>query len=574
MGDRGIFGAAALIAGAMALRDARPSAARREFVLMPGGQDFETMAIAPDERRIAISIEEPGGVTALYVRHIGSIALERFAGTEAAVDPFWSPDGRHIGFFSRGKLKQMSVEGGAPQTLADADRFGGAWSADGTILFSTAFGRPLVRIPATGGTPEPVTTLDPSRQEVSHYWPTFLPDGDHFVFYVRTQDPEKSAIWVGSISSRERKLVTLADAGPLYVEPGYLLFAREGALLAQRFDPASRTLSGSPLTLARKVASDPASNTLWAAAGRSLLVYEVYGPRNRQLTWMDREGRVLGTLGKPAEYWSFEFSPDEKRMAVTLADPERGAGDVWLLDTARGTRNRLTSGATDEFNARFSPDGYVYYTSDREGFYNLYRRPASGAGTEETVLKNGFDKWLDDLSHDGEELLYSSFDLKTGYDLWTLPTRPNGQPRVFSQTPIHEGAGRLSPDGRWVAFVSRESGREEVFLAPRASPARRQQVSVDGGNDPRWSRDGTEVFFVAPNRTLMASTVRSIGDSAEPGPPKVLFRSEGFRWGWGNRNLSSYEVAADGRFLVSVPAEEPGARPIVAVLDWTAGLPR
>ncbi|MFN2385494.1 MAG: hypothetical protein ABR576_04305 [Thermoanaerobaculia bacterium] len=259
--------------------------------------------------------------------------------------------------------------------------------------------------------------------------------------------------------------------------------------------------------------------------------------------------------------------------AVAISDSELRTADLWLLDPVRATRTRLTSHRTDEFSPRWAPDGFIYYTADHEGFYNLYRKPFSGAGAEETVLKSDVDKWLDDVSRDGRELLYTAWELKTGFDVWVYPVK-TGKPKPLIQTRFLEGSARFSPDGRWIAYVSRESGREEVFVCPRGAPVARHQVSVNGGTGPRWSVDGREIYFISPDRTLMEAAVRSLGDSVEVGQPRPLFEHEALRWTWGNRNQTSYEVASGKRFVLAVSAEEPGARPVIAVLDWTAGLPK
>jgi Tol biopolymer transport system component len=566
--------AAALLFGALYLRRTPAPGERRAFVLMPESRsELQALAISPDDRNLVLGFENLSGGTALFLRRIGSIETKELPGTEDAADPFWSPDGRQIGFFSRGKLKRISLEGGAVQTLADADRHGASWSRSGTIVYCQAFGSALLKVPAAGGSAEPATVLDESRQEVMHAWPKFLPDGKRFVFYARSADPAKSAIFLASLDSKERTLLTPAEAGPLYADPGYLLYAREGALLAQRFDPSSRALSGEPIPLARNVAVGSSNSELGAAVGSNLLVYQVAGPRNRQLTWLDASGRSLSKIGQPVEYWSAALSPDEKLAAVAIADPELKSADLWLLDPVRATRTRLTSHRTDEFNPRWSPDGHVYYTSDHEGFYNLYRKPANGAGAEETVLKSDVDKWLDDVSRDGREILFSAYELKTGYDVWIYPLN-TGKPTPLIQTLFLEGSARFSPDGRWITYVTRESGREEIFLCPRAAPAKRIQVSVNGGTEPRWSKDGREIYYISPERTLMAASIVLGGETPKVSDPRPLFGNEALRWNWGNRNQASYEVASDGRFLVAVSAEDPGARPVVAVLDWTAGLPK
>jgi Tol biopolymer transport system component len=566
--------AALLALGWLALRRPSVAPARRVFPLLPSSAEVGSVAVSPDGRKVALTTSEFSSVGGIWIRSIDSLETTRLTGTEGAADPFWSPDGRDIGFFSGGKLRRMSVEGGAQQTLADAERYGGAWNRQGTILYAPTFGRALMRVSATGGAPEPVTTLDASRGEVLHAWPVFLPDQKHFVFFARAIDPAKSAIWVGELGSKERSLVTPADGGPIFVAPGYLLFAREGALLAQRFDASSRTLSGEPIPQARRVALDPSNNDLNVSASSQLLVYQSGDPRNRQLTWFDRTGKPLGKIGAPAEYWTYSLSPDERQIVASIADPDRRTGNLWIIDVARGTRTRLTSRPTDEFNPRWSNDGYIYYTSDPDGFYDLFRTPAAGSGAEEKVFQSGMDKWVNDLSRDGRALLFTDFDLKTNYNVWMVPVGAAGEPAALFQANFPETDGVFSPDGQWIVYVSRESGREEVFIAPRAAPARRQQVSVDGGGQPRWSRDGREIYFISPARNLMAAPIRWNESNAEVLEPKPLFFSKDFLLGWDLRTRTTYEVASDGRFLFAVPVDEPDARSVVAVVDWAAPLTR
>jgi Tol biopolymer transport system component len=305
-------------------------------------------------------------------------------------------------------------------------------------------------------------------------------------------------------------------------------------------------------------------------------VYQVASPRNAQLMWLDRTGRPVGTIGGVAEYWNFALSPDEKQVVAAIAESPRWTGNLWMVDVARGTRTRLTSRPTDEFNPRWSQDGWIYYTSDPAGFYDLFRIPASGSGGEEKVYQSGLDKWMSDVSRDGKSILYTASALETGYDVWMKPlgSGSRAEPQALFQANYPETDGQFSPDGQRIAYVSRESGREEVFLAPRSAPGRRQQVSVDGGAQPRWSKDGKEIFFLSRSRNLMAAAVRLTGAAAEVSEPKPLFGNKDFQLSWDPRVRTSFDVTADGRFLFAVPVEEPDARPIVAVVDWTAGLPR
>jgi serine/threonine protein kinase len=569
-----VAAAAALAIAALALRRPSETAARRVFALLTSGADVGSVAVSPDGRKVALTSAEFSSEAGITIRSIDNLETARVPGTEGAADPFWSPDGRSLGFFQNQKLKRISVDGGAVQTLGDAERYGGTWSRKGTILYAPIFGRGLMRVSAAGGAAAPATELDASRKEMLHCWPQFLPDDEHFVFFARAIDPSKGAIWIGSLGSKERKQLTSADGGPVFIAPDWLLFTREGVLLAQKFDGKKHELTGEPVPVARKVVVDPSNNDVTASGNADLLVYQVATPRNRQLTWLDRTGRPVGTIGGVGEYWNFALSPDEKQVAVSIAEPVKWTGNLWLVDVARGTRTRMTSRPTDEFNPRWSQDGWVYYTSDPDGYYDLFRTSPGGAGGEEKVLQNGLDKWMSDVSQDSRSILYTASALETGYDVWMMPVGPGSkaEPEALFQANFPETDGQFSPDGQWIAYVSRESGREEVLLAPRSAPRRRQQVSTDGGAQPRWSKDGKEIFFLSRSRNMMAASVRVNGQTAEVSEPKMLFGSRNFQLSWDPRVRTTYEVTADGRFLFAVPIEEPDARPVVAVVDWTAGL--
>jgi Tol biopolymer transport system component len=290
------------------------------------------------------------------------------------------------------------------------------------------------------------------------------------------------------------------------------------------------------------------------------------------LTWLDRSGKALANVGPPAEYWTFALSPDETQIVASIADPERRTGDLWIVDASRGTRTRLTSRPTDEFMPRWSSNGLIYYTADPEGYYDVYRTPASGTGSEERVFQTQRDKWVTDISRDHGSMLLQVYELRTVYDLWIVPLQSNAKPDVLFAAAFPETEGQFSPDGRWIAYASRESGRDEILVSPRSSPSRRLQISVGGGTQPRWSRDGREIFYLTPDRKLMAASVRLHETTAEVLDTKPLFANRDFRLGWDPRVRTTYEVSADGRFLFPLPLEEADARPIVAVVDWAAGL--
>ena len=567
--ERLIWAAVGLVAGlagglglALAMRRSPPSAPVRFHVGTPRNEDLRYLAVSPDGRQLAFVSEASRGHGSISLRALDSAETRTLEGTKGARGIFWSPDSRSIAFFAEGKLKRLPAAGGAPQTICDGTGTGGgAWAPDGTIVFSPDFGEVLYRVPASGGTPARVTKLDPSRQEVFHAWPRFLPDGKRFLYVARSVTRDKTAIRVGSLDSTESPVVVQAESVALYVPPGQLLFGREGALLAQKFDVKSAKVEGEAAPLVPRMRIDIADNNalLAASSDGSVVAYVAGDPPQEQLTWLDREGKALGTVGPPAHYGELSISPDGKQVAAAIGDRDKGTTDVWVVDLARGTKTRLTSDPTDDLNPLWSPDGErVLFTSDREGFYNLYAVAASGAGPTETVLKSGLDKWSMDWSADGSTVLYQEFDPKTKYDIWTLPLR--GKPVEFVRTPYSEMAARLSRDGRWIAYGSDETGRPEVFVQSFPPSGFKRQVSTAAGMVPRFNASGSELFYIAADHKLMAVDLRAVGSKLETGDPKPLFEHRG----------EAFEVAPDGRILAVVPVDAEPA-PITVVLNWGLG---
>jgi Tol biopolymer transport system component len=513
---------------------------------------------------VAFVSETGRGTGSISLRALDSAETRTLDGTKGARGIFWSPDGRTIAFFADGKLKRLAAAGGAPQTIGDGNGTGGgAWAPDGTIVFSPEFGESLYRIPASGGTPALVTKLDPGRQEVFHAWPRFLPDGRRFLYVARSVTRDKTAIRVGSLDSTDSPVVVRADSSGVYVPPGQLLFGREGALLAQKFDAKSCKVEGEAVPLVPRMRIDFADNNalLSSSSDGSVVAYVAGDPPQEQLTWLDREGKALGTVGSPDNYGELSVSPDGKRAVTAIGDRDKGTTDVWVVDLARGTKTRLTSDPTDDFSALWSPDGErVLFTSDREGFYNLYAVAASGAGATETVLKTRLDKWSTDWSADGATVLYNQFEPKTKFDIWMLPLSAGGKPVEFLRTPYSEGGARLSRDGRWIAYGSDETGRAEAFVQSFPPSGFKRQVSTAGGTLPRFNASGTELFYVSADRKLMAVPLRTLGSELETGDPKPLFELR----------REAFEVAADGRFLAVVPVEAESA-PVTVVLNWGLG---
>ncbi len=539
---------------------------------LPGETASAQPALSPDGRLLAFVAISPGDRKLLWVRPLDSVEAQSLAGSEDASYPFWSPDSRFIGFFGHGKLKRLDLSGGPPQTLCDASAGrGAAWSPNGTIVFTPTQSEGLYRIPAAGGEVTPVTTLDSSRAENSHRWPSFLPDGRRFLFWTRSRSPS-SGIRVGSLDSRQSSSVVSATGMGVFVPPGQLLFERDGTLLAQDFDPRSAKVRGEPVRVAESVGHGaPPGYAPFSVSDKGLLAYVPGVISQRELVWLDRSGKVLGTIGGPGGYIGPSLSPDEKRVAVGVRDPQSGNLDVWLTDLARNLSSRFTFSPATSSRPIWSPDGSrIAFVSSREGFGDIYEKSSSGAGQERVIFRSNQDKFLTDWSLDGRFLVFHTPGPKTGWDVWVLPMTGDRKPMAFAQTEFSEVQGQLSPDERWMAYASDESGRMEVYVQPFPASGGKWQVSTGGGSQPRWRRDGKELFYVSADKRLMAVEVKADA-TFEAGVPKALF---------GTRflpaaapHLLSYAVAGDGqRFLVTRLVEEEPAIPITVVLNWTAGL--
>jgi len=358
----------------------------------------------------------------------------------------------------------------------------------------------------------------------------------------------------------------------VFVPPDQLLFERDGTLLAQAFDPRSAKVRGEPVRVAESVGHGaPPGYAPFSVSDRGLLAYVPGVISQKELVWLDRSGKVLGTIGGPGGYVSPSLSPDEKRVAVVVRDPQSGTPDIWLTDLARNLSSRFTFSPATGGRPIWSPDGSrIAFVSSREGFGDIYEKSSSGAGQERAVFRSNQDKFLTDWSLDGRFLVFHTPGPKTGWDVWVLPMTGDRKPMAFAQTEFSEVQGQLSPDGRWMAYASDESGRMEVYVQPFPASGGKWQVSAGGGSQPRWRRDGKELFYVSADKRLMAVELKADA-TFEAGVPKALF---------GTRflpaappHLLSYAVASDGqRFLVTRLVEEEPAIPITVVLNWTAGL--
>ena len=567
-----------LVAAVLALfasrRSGRGPAARevRFAIPIPAGATYSPVeisrgiTISPDGTRLVIEVSFKGR-RRLFLRPLNSEKAIELEGTAGAVAPFWSPDGRFIAFFAEGRLKKIPAVGGPPEDLCEASFTAvGTWNREGTILFGQIPPAPgIYRVSDKGGEAVRATPFDPSRWE-SHLWPHFLPDGRQFLYIAATFSAVRAfELRIASLDSKESRTVARLNSRGEYALPGYLLYVREDSLFAQPFDEKKARLHGEPRLLAESVKHffGPA-NAAFSVSQTGVLAYEAAPPPSR-LVWFDRKGRELETLGQPAVLNGFRISPDAGRVAVAIEDRRTGTSDVWAFDLARGISTRLHSGPVDEKSPVWSVDGSrVLYRSDRKGPPDIYEIALGVPGSERPVLEQEGVQVPEDISRDGRFLVYSN-DLQTGVsNIWLLPLFGDRKPVPWLQTRFAETSPRFSPDGRWIAYESDESGGPEVYLALTQGGGEKRRLSPAGGRRPRWRRDGKELYYVAPDGFVMVVPM-ALGAQLEAGAPVQLFRAE--------PEIEDYDVTPDGsRFLVSTPLEKVRESPIRVIVNWPATL--
>ncbi len=534
--------------------------AKGRFTGVSGGPP----AVSPDGKTVIFEAFGPDGKPGLWIRPLDSVTPQMLAGTEGGASPFWSPDSKSIGFFASGKLKKLDVAGGHTTTLADATIGGGSWSSSDVIVFAATYAGALQQIPTAGGTAHPATHVPASPQPQRSPW--FLPDGRHFL-YLYGSGQGRFAMHVGSLDAAEadRELGEFADSTFVGYSQGYLLYLRGSTLVARPFDAAHAVFTGDALPVAEQVLR-------FEASGNGVLVYQ-RGVNIQRLMWTDRAGKSLEVLEGAGDARQVELSPDGKTVAMTVRDAGSGNVDIWLFDTLRGVRTRLTfDPSTDAFPV-WTPDGRsVIFRSNRKGQFDLYRRLADGSGTDEPVYADGLAKAPTSISRDGRYLAYWLQDALKGNGLGFLPN-PLGAPG--KETPyLPERADfsadnpRFSPDGRWVAYQSDETGVYEVYVTSFPGPGGKKQISRAGGVAPRWSRDGKELLYAAGDGYLTAAQVQSKGNMLEVTKVEALFATQ-------LTNASSYDVSPDGRrFLLLTRPDEENSEPLTVVQNWTAGMKR
>jgi WD40 repeat protein len=520
--------------------------------------------LSPDGSAIAFSATGADGKAALWVRPMNLLEARMLPSTEGAIFPFWSPDGRSLGFFAGSKLKTIDLNGGSAQVICDASLGrGGAWGPGGVILFSPSPSDPLMRVSINGGTPVPITKID-TALHTSHRWPFFLPDGKHFLYLALHHDPSKSAnneLYYASLDGRENRPLFRSQANAVYAD-GFLLFARGNQLMAQPFDPASGKLSGEPQDLAKGIMNDASTWHMDASASSGgLLVFGSGASGDLQLVWMNNSGKEISTVAdKLEELQGAVVSPQGDRIALQI---DAGENDIWVLDLSRGVRTRLTFGPVANTSPVWSPDGkWIAYASPRTGRFNLYRKPSDGSGAEELLLTD--DQGIDpsDWSHDGKYLIYTRGG-PTG-QTWALPLQGERKPSMV----LSRGAfAKFSPDGRWLAYTSDESGAFEVYVVAFGGGQAKYQVSANAGQLPRWSRDGKELYFLDATFDIFAVPVRDAGGALQFGVPQTVVSN------W-SAPLAFYDVAPDGKKILLNRIAQQVSQSVTVVTSFTAGLKR
>jgi Tol biopolymer transport system component len=558
--------------GRIPARDPQPT---RFSVSLTKNDVIGIPALSPDGRRLAF-VATRDGVPQLWVRSLDALEAQPLAGTEGAGFPFWSPDSRSVGFFAGG-LKIIDELGREVRTLGRVSGgsgfYGAMWSPDGRIVVGT-LQRGLFAISAKGGSPVQLTGFDIAHGEGGQLFPTMLPDGEHFLYLSVPSD----IVWLASLHSQDRTRLISADSQVAYV-PGYLLFLRGQTLLAQPFDAQRLRVTGNAEAVAERVLTERFYGADFTASSTGVLAYRtgtLSAPT--QLTWTDRAGHVLGTAGSPGRYANLELSPDGTRAAMEVLDTGSYTKNIWVMELGRGVRTQLTFGARNEVFPIWSPDGrWIMFGTDREnGWLQLYQKRADGVGAEERVLTSAEAMVPQHWAPDGRSVVYlrrpSNLDVLALVGART--SRPF-DPARFEGTGRYEGYGQVSPDGRWLAYGSNESGRWEIYIQSFPTPGGgKWLISKDGGISPRWRRDGRELFYYAGDGQLVAVPISS-DTTLQVGPPVSLFKADllggpisAIPW------RSQYDVTADGqRLLLNVPIEDPTARaPITVITNWMATL--
>jgi Tol biopolymer transport system component len=568
--------------GSWASRTASTSAAapdvRRLSVTLPVTLHLSDapaeVSLSPGGKMIAFTAYETGASTAaIWIRPLNALTARKLPGTDGGTLPFWSPDGRDVGFVAGGQLKRIPADGtGTPAIICPAqDGRGATWNRDGVIVFAPTSAGPLMRVTATGGDPVAVTTLDASRQETAQRFPQFLPDGTHFLFVELPAINGQFQISVGSLGSSARTRLRTADGAAIYAAPGYLIFPLRGQLAAQRLDATTLALQGEPVLLGDylgNLGSYSGSRGVTASDSGMLAFLQVeFTPT--ELHWLDRTGRDVGRVQAPAgAYDGVRISPDGK-LAAASAQSAPGQHQMWILNLERGGAMQLGAGGGAIANPVFTRDSsHVLYANDRSGQLAFYMRALDGSGAEELIYSSpDMFKAPRAFSPDGKYLVYDQIDPNTHHDIWILPLDGSRTPGPYRQTPFDEANEAISPDGRWLAYTTDETGRDEVYVESFPTPGTRFAITTTGASGMVWRKDGRQVCVTSlDSRTIMLADVLP-GPDFKIGPLKTAFTA--------TANMTSGDLTPDfERTLVALTPDNPAPKALTIMLDWTGALRR
>ncbi|GJM44780.1 MAG: hypothetical protein DHS20C21_16220 [Gemmatimonadota bacterium] len=545
-----------------------PAPAVRFQIPVPEEIGFaRSLRISPDGRTLAIGARNQDS-DQIWLRHLNDLAPRVLAGTEGSDLPIWSPDARHIAFFSDRKLRKVSVAGGPAQTLCDAPSGdAGDWSSEGVILFDGSYAEAVSRVSAAGGIPVAAVPLDSVEASQTFGWPALLPD-ERFFLFIEISSDVFQLFW-GDLKTGEKQRIGPVGSRAIYAEPGYVLYVTEHTLVAHPFDAGKREFCGEPIPLAEGLHVNNFGDAHFSVSRNGVLVYRSSGADQESLIWVDRGGTVIEQFGDPVSYEAVSVAGDGRIVT------ERSSGgsnnvDLWIMDPARGTTSRLTFDPQIDVGPVWSPDGRdVYYTAQEEtGGWDIRRRSASGVGDAQTIAHFDLFTRVEDVTNDGGHLILGGFRGDRGMDILLLDQEGGAEAQPFIATPFLEVQGRLSPDGRWLAYASNETGRAEVYIRSFPGGESKWQVSTTGGQNAEWRPDGRELFFINADRELMGASVESSG-ALSIGTPEVLFPI-----GWAEAGTREYSVSPDGeRFLFIRDLVESDPTPFTVVMNWTSELP-
>jgi eukaryotic-like serine/threonine-protein kinase len=577
--------AAGSIAAWMSSRPVPDAPSYRATLLPPDKNPWATatpatrFSVSPDGRRIAFLAAGADGINRVWVRQLDSLEAQLLNGTDNAVLVFWSYDSRRIAFAASGKLRIMSADGGPAVTIASmAANNGGTWNRDDVILFPPDPSAGFSRVNAAGGAVVPVTHLEKADNESGHWQPFFLPDGRHFLYHqTGSTSHQNGAVYVASIDGQDKPKLLIDWGTNAQYADGRIVFTRDATLMAQSFDVEYLELRGEPVPIAEQIAvgGTTGRSAAVSVSRAGVLVYQSGSSSlESQLTWFDRNGKEVDRIPVQGDVGDIELSPDDNRIALSILDSAARTRDVWLVDVKRGIRTRFTFDSGDEIVPLWSRDGSQVLFSARESAGSrqstLYRKPVSGLDQPTKLFSSSDQPVATTLSPDGTSLLMSqsAFGTVASSDIYQLPLTAVQTPVPLLKTRFNETTAAYSPDGRWVAYVSNESGRPEVYVAP-ASGSAKWQVSQGGGSLPRWRRDGRELFYITlGDRKLMAADVNGTAAGFEVGAVRALF-TPGVR---ASSPRYFYDVASDGRFLFITGDLGDALRPLTLVVNWAAGL--